>query len=85
MKLLTLNISILSIIFITLGFSSLNNKTDRITPVLFSPQDTVEFNIPFGWPEPTYDFKKSPLTKSGIELGRKLFYDPLLSKDSTIS
>jgi len=27
----------------------------------------------------------NPLTPSGIELGRRLFYDPLLSRDSTIS
>lgn len=27
----------------------------------------------------------NPLTNEGIELGRRLFYDPILSKDSTIS
>jgi cytochrome c peroxidase len=32
-----------------------------------------------------YDFSKNPLTKAGIELGRKLFYDPILSRDSTVS
>ncbi len=27
----------------------------------------------------------NPLTEEGVELGRRLFYDPILSKDSTIS
>ena len=41
--------------------------------------------IPSGWPSPVYDFKKSPPTKEGFDLGRALFYDPVLSRDSTIS
>ena len=43
------------------------------------------FQIPKGWPKPNYDFSKNPLTEEGFQLGRKLFYDPILSKDSTIS
>src|ERR1700712_5040572 len=45
----------------------------------------LKFIVPAGWPQPRYDFKKNPLTKEGFELGRKLFYDERLSKDSTIS
>lgn len=45
----------------------------------------LKFFVPAGWPQPLYDFKKNPLTKEGFELGRKLFYDEKLSKDSTIS
>ena len=41
--------------------------------------------IPEGWPEPKYDFKKNQLTEEGFQLGRHLFYDPILSRDSTIS
>ncbi|MFN0035749.1 MAG: cytochrome-c peroxidase, partial [Saprospiraceae bacterium] len=37
------------------------------------------------WPKPAYDFSKNPLTRQGIELGRRLFYDPVLSRDSTVS
>jgi cytochrome c peroxidase len=47
--------------------------------------DTIKFVVPKGWPKPVYDFAKNPVTKNGFELGRKLFFDPLLSKDSTIS
>jgi cytochrome c peroxidase len=45
----------------------------------------VALVYPESWPEPTYDFEKSPLSEEGIALGRKLFYDPILSADSTIS
>jgi cytochrome c peroxidase len=45
----------------------------------------LKFEIPAGWPQPLYNFKNNPLTKEGFELGRKLFYDEKLSKDSTIS
>jgi len=43
------------------------------------------FYIPKNWPEPIYDFSKNPLSKEKIELGRLLFYDPILSKNNTIS
>lgn len=45
----------------------------------------IKFMVPAGWPQPLYNFKNNPLTKEGFELGRKLFYDERLSKDSTIS
>ncbi len=45
----------------------------------------VYFEVPKGWPEPHYNFKKNPLTEEGFQLGRRLFYDPILSRDSTIS
>ncbi len=41
--------------------------------------------VPKGWPKPVYDFKKNKITKEGFTLGRQLFYDPILSRDSTIS
>lgn len=43
------------------------------------------FNAPKSWPTPVYNFKNNPLTQEKIELGRALFYDPILSKDSTLS
>jgi cytochrome c peroxidase len=41
--------------------------------------------VPKGWPEPKYNFNRNPLTEEGFELGRHLFYDPILSRDNTIS
>lgn len=43
--------------------------------------EPVRFEVPKGWPAPVYDFASNPLTKEGIALGRKLFYDGILSKD----
>lgn len=45
----------------------------------------VNLYIPKGWPKPAYDFNKNKVTEKGFQLGRKLFYDPVLSRDSTIS
>jgi cytochrome c peroxidase len=39
------------------------------------------FVVPKGFPPPVYDFKKNPVTPTGFELGRKLFYDGRLSID----
>ena len=60
-----------------------------ITTLIFSfkkiNSTPLYFDIPKGWPKPHYNFNKNPLTEEGFRLGRKLFYDPLLSKDNTIS
>jgi cytochrome c peroxidase len=41
----------------------------------------IAFQIPQGWPATQYNFAQNPLTKEGFELGRKLFFDGILSKD----
>lgn len=40
---------------------------------------------PAGWPAPRYGFEHNPVTRAGFTLGRQLFYDPLLSRDGTLS
>ncbi|MDP5171648.1 MAG: cytochrome-c peroxidase [Bacteroidia bacterium] len=40
---------------------------------------------PAYFPEPVYDFSRNELRSETIELGRALFYDPILSQDLTIS
>jgi cytochrome c peroxidase len=45
----------------------------------------VKLIIPKGFPKPNYSFKNNSISPEGFVLGRKLFYDPILSKDSTIS
>lgn len=51
----------------------------------FTVKEQSLFRVPKGWPKPAYDFKKNPLTEQKIEIGRRLFYDPILSRDSTTS
>ena len=41
----------------------------------------LSFVTPRGFPPPQYNFAGNPLTKEGFELGRKLFYDGILSRD----
>jgi cytochrome c peroxidase len=48
-------------------------------------EEDVKFRVPVGFPAPAYDFSLNPVTVDGFELGRKLFYDPRLSRDNTIS
>jgi cytochrome c peroxidase len=47
--------------------------------------DEVYFTIPKNWPKPIYNFSKNPLSNNKIVLGSALFYDPILSKDNTVS
>ena len=42
----------------------------------------VSLEIPDGFPAPRQVFNYNPLTKEGIELGRRLFYEPMLSVDN---
>lgn len=65
--------------FKLLGFLSL-----FILMAFYSLQD-LSLIYPSYFPKPVYDFKKNPLKTTTIELGRKLFYDPILSRDNTIS
>lgn len=45
----------------------------------------VLFSIPANFPKPTYDLTKNPVTKTGFELGKALFYDKSLSRDGSVS
>lgn len=45
----------------------------------------LSFQQPGNFPEPVYRFATNLVTKEGFELGRKLFYDPILSRNNTIS
>ena len=72
-------IAILSLVSIALvGFEGVN-KYFVIT------KDDVALNVPKGFPKPHYRFKNNTPSPEIFVLGRKLFYDPILSKDSTIS
>ncbi len=51
----------------------------------FRTREKALFIVPPGWPAPQYDFNANPLTAAKITLGRVLFYDPILSADSSTS
>jgi len=54
-----------------------------LTGIPYNPTDYV-FPTPEYFPDPILP-PDNPLTHEGIELGRRLFYDPILSADSTMS
>jgi cytochrome c peroxidase len=56
-----------------------------LTIMAFKSMTDVVFEVPKNWPKPHYDFTRNPLSANKIELGRVLFYDPVLSKNNTIS
>ncbi|MEO8759515.1 MAG: cytochrome c peroxidase [Bacteroidia bacterium] len=56
-----------------------------LSAAFYVKNDKTKFVIPKGWPKPHYYFKNNPLTLQGFELGKQLFYDPILSSDSTIN
>lgn len=51
----------------------------------FRENSGYRLRLPEGWPKPEYNFRRNQLNTEIIELGRVLFYDPVLSADSTIS
>ncbi|WP_160717945.1 cytochrome-c peroxidase [Chitinophaga solisilvae] len=51
---------------------------------MYNP-DAYTLQLPEGFPAPVYDFSRNPLTRQGVALGRFIFYDYRLSRDSTVS
>jgi cytochrome c peroxidase len=45
----------------------------------------LTLKVPAGFPAPNDIFRDNPLTKEGVELGRRLFYDGRLAKDGLVS
>lgn len=60
-------------------------KSDSETP---DPETGIpkplSWKKPSHFPEPVYDMSKNPLTAEGVELGRFLFYDGILSRTNVI-
>ncbi len=70
---------LLILLSLVLGLSSCSDDNEENIGM------PVEFYTPEGFPAPEYDLTNNPLSYSRFSLGRKLFYDPVLSLDSTIS
>ncbi|WP_197043917.1 cytochrome-c peroxidase [Aureispira sp. CCB-QB1] len=56
-------------------------QEDKIT----TAKEPYKFVAPSNFPEPTYTFYNNEITKEGFELGKKLFFDPILSVDESTS
>jgi cytochrome c peroxidase len=64
--------------------------TCKKDPEITQATELVEENfysqvVPKGWPQPGYKFQNNPITPEGFDLGRRIFYDPLFSEDTTLA
>lgn len=66
--------------FFTLMLSCSDKKEENARP---KPQ--IRFEKPAHFPDPAYDMSSNPVTQAGFELGRALFYEPMFSRDNSIS
>src|SRR5688572_25378718 len=73
----TLVIACLSLMF---GLTSCVDPMDNQVQ-----EEAIEFKVPPGFPAPVYQFTDNEVTNDRFKLGRKLFYDKLLSRNNTIS
>lgn len=64
-----------------LGFISCSEEI--IQPL--EKDEAVNLQFPTYFPEITFDTSENLITKNGVELGRKLFYEGRLSRNNTIS
>ena len=62
-----------------------------LTTVVGCRKDKIQHIVPFGFdapdyfPEDQYSFENNEITQVRFTLGKKLFFDPILSSDNTIS
>lgn len=63
----------------SIGFLALLSCTKEVMETFQS------FQKPANFPEPVYRFADNEMTKEKFELGRKLFYEPRLSRNNTVS
>lgn len=72
-------------IILVLFILSSCKKDPEIIPPTSTGENSYAPVIPAGWPAPAYDFSGNEVTYDKFTLGRYLFYEPMLSLDSTIS
>jgi len=76
-----------TLIFLFLFISFFSCKKDpeiKVASVIQSEDNYLPV-VPEGWPTPVYKFQDNPVTYDGFTLGRHLFYEPMISEDTTIS
>ena len=78
---MTIRLTILIALFMTLGAVLVNACKKSGGSGDDGKPDPISFVVPPGFPNPQYNFSNNPLTRQGFDLGRKLFYDGILSKD----
>jgi cytochrome c peroxidase len=77
-------IKILKTGLLLLFFLSFISCSDEVMEPL-EKDEVYNLTFPSYFPEMTFDTSGNPVTKNGVELGRKLFYEGRLSRNNTIS
>ena len=82
------NYFVAACVLVAVSVACKKNKTggdpaDESQPVVNT--DVYEPVVPQGWPNPYYSFQANDVSKSKFTLGRYLFYETMLSEDSTVS
>lgn len=83
MKSIQKTLLLLGLLFLLIPLSNCkgeNNKSNTVEPAY--QDELYDFQKPLRFPFPIID-PNNPLTVNGVELGRNLFYDPILSGDNT--
>lgn len=78
-------ILVLGAVLITLSQCKKDPPTNIISDPALSEPTPYVFDIPNGFPSITNVPSDNPTTVEGVALGKKLFYDPILSGDNTQS
>ncbi len=69
------------ILFFLIIVSTACKKEQNVSTV----ENFEGFTIPANFPTTHYDMNSNPISKEGFELGKKLFYDGILSRDGSTS
>lgn len=71
----------LVILILTSIFQGCRDDDDKNEP----PPRNIAFVVPPGFPAPVYKFTNNSVTNERFDLGKKLFYDEILSRNNSIS
>ncbi|MBD3903784.1 c-type cytochrome [Chryseobacterium sp. Ch-15] len=75
---------IFKIILVLVTFPNFISCSEEVIQPL-EKDEAVNLKFPSYFPQMTFDQSENPITKNGVELGRKLFYEGRLSRNNTIS
>ncbi|MBT2621843.1 cytochrome c peroxidase [Chryseobacterium sp. ISL-6] len=75
---------LLKVVLIGIGFFNIVSCSDEVIEPL-EKDEAYALQFPAYFPEMSFDQAGNPVTRNGVELGRKLFYEGRLSRNNTIS
>lgn len=70
--------------FLLISFLGFISCSEEVMQPL-EKDEAANLQFPSYFPEMTFNISENPITKNGVELGRKLFYEGRLSRNNTIS